>query len=468
MPREKSIIKVRALQLSFVAIASVVVAEGIIGLVTNSLAILSDAAHALLDTVTTLILLVTTQLSLKPPDEEHLYGHGKVEPIGGLVGGVALIGLAAYLFYEAASRIHAMTYFPDSGVVTHDAIGFAAVGYTLAVDFFRIGILWGKEEASVTVRASFYHALSDLASTLIALIGFGLTFLGGDDRIDASASIVLGLLLVYLTIGLIRASSAELSDQIPRGVVAEIRREIIGTKGVQLCKDLKVRKVGAQTFVETTICVPSSMELAEAHDVASQIENNINRLYSDSSVTVHIEPSGAGEPIEKHIEGLARSIGGVKGIHNLTSVYFEGKLYITLHALVDPQLSIEQAHHIAEQIEANLTGQIRNIGNVTVHIEPSALKMRREFAIEDADVRRAITQIVKTHPSIKSLRRVVTYVSDEILYINIDCLLDKDISVEAMHDTVSHVEAEIKKAFKEAVVTIHAEPSPQKSHASKN
>jgi len=86
MPTEKRITKVRALQLSFIAIASVVVAESIIGLITNSLAILSDAAHALLDTVTTLILLVTTQLSLKPPDEEHLYGHGKIEPIGGLVG----------------------------------------------------------------------------------------------------------------------------------------------------------------------------------------------------------------------------------------------------------------------------------------------------------------------------------------------------------------------------------------------
>ena len=100
----KNLTKVRALQLSFVAIASVVVFEGAVGLVTNSLAILGDAAHALLDTVTTLILLVTTQLSLKPPDEEHLYGHGKIEPIGGLIGGVALIGLAAYLFY--LSLIH--------------------------------------------------------------------------------------------------------------------------------------------------------------------------------------------------------------------------------------------------------------------------------------------------------------------------------------------------------------------------
>ncbi len=447
--------KVRVLQLSFVAIASVVVVEGIVGAITNSLAILGDAAHALLDTVTTLILLVTTQLSLKPPDEEHLYGHGKIEPMGGLVGGVALIGLAVYLFYEAATRI----LFPGQ-VVRHDIIGFGAVGYTLAVDFFRIGTLWGREDSSVTVKASFYHAISDFASTVIALVGFGLAYLQFDDRVDAIASIVLSFLLIYLTVGLLRSSSAELSDQIPRSVVAEVRKEIMRTTGVQMCRDLKVRKVGTKTFVETTICVPNSMDLAEAHDVASQIETNMTRLYGDSSVTVHIEPTGDEKPIEKQIEGLATAVEGVKGVHDLTNVYSEGKMYVTLHALVDPQLPLEQAHKIAERIEANLTGQIGNIENVTVHLEPYAPTTRRGFGAEDADMRRIIRQIAESNPSIKRVKRVVTYVSDGRRFINVDCSFDKGISVEKMHDTLSHVEADIKSKFRGAIVTTHAEPSP--------
>jgi len=453
----KRITKVRALQLSFVAIASVVVFEGIVGLVTNSLAILSDAAHALFDTVTTLILLVTTQLSMKPPDEEHMYGHGKIEPIGGLIGGVALIGLAAFLFYEAVTRILFV-----GQVVHHELVGFGAVGYTLGIDFFRIGTLWGRGQDSLTVKASLYHALSDFASTVIALLGFGLTFVivPHDDRIDASASIVLSILLVYLTIGLIRSSGSELSDAISKSVVENVRTEILSTKGVSMCKDLKVRRVGTKTYVETTICVPSSMGLAEAHDVASQIEANITRLYSDSSVTVHIEPIGAERPIEKQIESLATVVEGVKGVHNLSSVYSRGKLFITLHALVEPQLSIEEAHDIAEKIEENLRGRIEDVENITVHIEPYAPRVRREFIIEDAEVRRMIRQIVEEHPNIHKINRVVTYVGEKRRYVNIDCSLDKSVSVEAMHDTVSHVEREIKKRFKEAIVTIHAEPSP--------
>jgi len=446
--------KVRILQLSFIAIASAVVIEGLIGLVTNSLAILSDAAHALFDSLTTLILLITTQLSLKPPDEEHLYGHGKIEPIGGLIGGVALIGLATFLMIEAGIRIH------TNVTIVHLPIGFWAVGYTLAVDFFRIGTIWGQTESSLTLKASLYHAFSDFASTIIALLGFGLTYIGFDDRADATASIVLGSLLIYLSIGLVRSSGSELSDAISKNVVEDIRKEILSTKGVSVCKELKARRVGTKTYVETTICVPDSMGLSEAHDVASQIETSIFRLCGDSSVTVHIEPVGAEKPIKKQIESLATVVKGVKGVHNLSSVYSRGKLYITLHALVDPQLSIEEAHTIAEKIEENLKRQIEDIENVTVHIEPYARKLRAEFIIEDAEVQKMIRQIVEAHPNIRRLNRIVTYLSEKRRYINIDCSFDKSVSVEAMHDTVSHVEREIKKRFKEAVVTIHAEPLP--------
>jgi divalent metal cation (Fe/Co/Zn/Cd) transporter len=295
---------------------------------------------------------------------------------------------------------------------------------------------------------------------VIALVGFGLTYFQADDRIDAIASIALSFLLIYLTVGLLRSSSAELSDQIPRSVVTEVRREITRTTGVQTCRDLKVRKVGTKTFVETTICVPNSMGLAEAHDVASQIENNITRLYGDSSVTVHIEPIGDEKPVEKQIEGLATAVEGVKGVHDLTNVYSGGKMYITLHALVDSQLPLEHAHEIAERIEASLAGRIDSIENVTVHIEPYAPTTRRGFTTADADMRRIIKQIAESNPSIKRVRRIVTYDSEGRHYINVDCLFDKGISVENMHDTISHVEADIKNKFRGAIVTTHAEPSP--------
>jgi len=147
-------------------------------------------------------------------------------------------------------------------------------------------------------------------------------------------------------------------------------------------------------------------------------------------------------------------------VHNLSSVYSKGKLFITLHVMVDPAMPLEKAHSIAEEIEQNLKRQISGIENVTVHIEPYEPELRREFLVEDEQVERMIRQIVAAHPSIRSVKQVVTYTSEKRRHINIDCSFNKSVSVEAMHETVSHLESEIKKQFKEAVVTIHAEPSP--------
>jgi len=177
-----------------------------------------------------------------------------------------------------------------------------------------------------------------------------------------------------LSIGLIRHSGLELSDAISTTIVKDIRKQIQNTKGVSVCKDLRVRRVGAKTYVETTICVPSSMGLAEAHDLASQVEANIVKSYGDSTVTVHIEPMGEEKPIEKQIEALATSVEGVKSVHNISSVYSKGKLHITLHAMVDPQRSLEESHNIAKKIEQNICRKIEGIEKVTVHIEPYEAK----------------------------------------------------------------------------------------------
>jgi cation diffusion facilitator family transporter len=97
--------KLRTLKISAVAIATVVLVEVILGLVVDSLAILSDGLHASLDVITSVMLFVATKQALKPPDEEHTYGHEKFEPIGGLTGGIVLIGVGILVIYEAISKL---------------------------------------------------------------------------------------------------------------------------------------------------------------------------------------------------------------------------------------------------------------------------------------------------------------------------------------------------------------------------
>jgi cation diffusion facilitator family transporter len=464
MNRKKSLSKVQVLLLSLLAISSAFLIECVIGLAVNSLAIVSDAVHALFDIVATFILLLTTRLSLKPPDREHTYGHGKIESIGGLVGGISLLALSGFLVSQSILRIVS-----GGARVLPETIGFIAIFYTLCVDFFRIGILSrATEGGSVTVKANLYHAFSDFASTIIALIGFGLSVgLYSYSTIslysDSFASIFLGILLVYLSSTLIRNSAMDLSDAISPKIVRDIRKEILSAKEVIACKELKARKVGDKMYVEAIVIIPDYIGLKEAHSISSKIESGVIKSCGNCEVTIHIEPATT-PPMKKQIESLSTNVEGVKEVHNISSIYANGKLYVTLHAQVEPSLLLEQAHSIAEIIEKNVKHHIRNTEHVTVHIEPysPAPKMLRGTLIDDEEMRKVIKQVTKGYSTIVKVSRIMTYESEDRRYINIDCLFAKTASVDLVHDIVSDIEREIRKRVEDTTVTIHSEPETVK------
>src|SRR4030043_875829 len=148
--------KLRTLKLSALAIGLVVIVEVTIGSIVNSLAILSDGLHAMLDALTSIMLFAATRAALKPPDEEHTYGHGKFESIGGLIGGIVLIGVGIFVIYEAISKL-----IQGKGVETGlQLAGFFAIGYTFCIDIYRMFIFRKAAKSdSTTVKAGFYHAL---------------------------------------------------------------------------------------------------------------------------------------------------------------------------------------------------------------------------------------------------------------------------------------------------------------------
>jgi len=446
--------KIRALKLSLLAISTVVLCEGISGALVNSLAILSDAAHAVFDVVTTLILLVTTRWSLKPPDEEHTYGHEKIESIGGLIGGLVLFVLAVILVFEAGLRL------VSTVEIEFSPIGFVAVAYTLCVDFFRIGILSRTAEGGgVTVRANLYHAFADFASTVIALAGFYLATVGILQG-DAVASIILALVLIYLSGKLIRASSMELSDAVPKTTVRSLQREIMKTHGVLDFKELKVRKAGDRFFVEVKVLVAESLGLQEAHDIASSAELNIRTHLGKASVTIHVEPTHKGDSLEKKVESLASIVEGVKGVHNISNYYAEGDLHLTLHIQVDGSLSLEEAHEIAEETEQRLRCNISSEAKITIHIEPfDQLKMSERFMPPKISIEEIVRQTVSKQPTVFNVKSITTYLKGGRRHLNIVCSFDKKHSVETVHSIVSDIERELRKQFEETIVTIHAEPS---------
>ncbi|MCW4025477.1 MAG: cation-efflux pump [Candidatus Bathyarchaeota archaeon] len=451
MQSQESSTKLRALKISAIAIFSVVVVEVVIGLLVNSLAVLSDGLHALLDVVSSVMLFFAARAALKPPDEEHTYGHEKFEAIGGLIAGIILIGVALLIFYEAGVRLMSNAQV-NEGV---EFAGFIAIGYTLCIDVVRITVFSKTRHIEgASVKAGFYDAISDFSSTLIALAGFGLATIGFSNM-DSIASIFLGFMLTYLSVKLVKSSINELSDTASRDLVSKIKKCIHAYPDVDKIGNLKVRKVSSKIFVDATIQVPSAMSLEDAHTLASDLEIKLKTECGNVDATIHIEPSEKEVKLEQLVQKLA-SVEGVHHVHEISTVYVEGKLYITLHVYVNPALSVEEAHKIAEKIEQKIHAGIKHLENVTVHVEPSGVMQGVEA--DEEQVEQVVYEVARIIAQTLHVKRVVTYSAEGKRYINIDCCFTKQVKITEAHKMASQLEKETKEHFSNSVVTVHIEP----------
>ena len=179
-------------------------------------------------------------------------------------------------------------------------------------------------------------------------------------------------MLSYLSVKLVRFSVMELSDTASKELVQKTRKVILSHQEVVKTENLKVRKVSSKVFIDASVQVSSHMSLEEAHSLASKIEADLKQAFGNVDATTHIEPSEKDAKMDQLVQNLAM-VDGVKEVHEISTIYTGGKFYITLHAYVNPELSVEEAHKIAETIEQRMHAEIKPLENVTVHVEPSSI-----------------------------------------------------------------------------------------------
>jgi cation diffusion facilitator family transporter len=468
--------------MSLVAIVSVFVFEFIAGIFTNSLALITDSTHALLDAIVTAILIIAVRLALKPKDVDHTYGHGKIETIGGFIGGIALFVVAILFIYEAIIRLALMTDSASSSsaaaaVVTPGIIGFAAVAYTLTVDGFRIGILGramkkttAKMSGSTTLKADFYHAFADLASTTVALVGLWLVTIGFGYG-DSIAAIILGIFLSYLSVKFAYQNAMELTDVISPRLVRRVQQAANETEGVLGSEDIKMRRVGNDIFVEATIALPAEISFENAHDISAKVENNIAKSLSGSglhvkprNITVHFEPLlGVDMPPELVIERAASQVSGVRGVHNviISKIANSPSMDISLHIQVNRSATLAEAHSIANAVEDSIKKQLGSVQNITVHLEPVMPDVVGMEPISDSAMYDFIRNVILVSASgVKKVDRIGIYrTAENILKIDVNCAFSSDMTIEQIHERVSEIEKDIRTKYPGSIVTIHAEPS---------
>ena len=445
--------RTKVLQISLLAIFSAFLVELIFGLISNSLALITDSIHALLDSVVTLVLLLAARLAIKPADAEHTYGHGKIESLGGLIGGIAIFLIACFFIYESINRLQS----PPPSILPGL---FAIIGglYTIGIDFFRIIILRRsiKNIGGATLKADYYHAFMDLGSTIVAIVGIVLVSYGLYFG-DFVAALILGVLLAVLSVKLVYKTALDLTDVISPGLVKNVREISILTEGVIDAGPVLMRRSGDIIFADVTISLRGDTSFEKAHEISDNVEKNIKKKIPNASTTIHFEPNWKDVPLDAKILEIAKRVEGVKEVHNVITHKTKGKIYSNLHVMVDREIDLETAHKISEIIEQKIQEHIPDITHATIHLEPF-VTVPENFNVEDIETEEKIKTILEKYPDIKKIGRILSLKFENILKIDIDCSFNKELSIERVHDLTSEIEHIIRAEIKNSVITIHPEP----------
>ncbi len=451
---------------SVVAAVLLTVLKLVVGLLTGSLGILSEAAHSGLDLVAALVTFFAVRVSDRPPDADHPYGHGKVENLSALIETLLLLVTCVWIIYEVIQRL-----FFKSVEVEASIWAFAVMATSIIVDYSRSRILYAaaRKHNSQALEADALHFSTDIWSSLTVIGGLGLVRLseGLDSqwawlaKADAVAAFVVALIVIHVSIQLGRRAIAVLLDTAPIGLAERIGTTATRVPGVRTLGPVRVRQSGASTFVDLTVGVDRSASLEQAHQVATSVEDHIIALTRDIDVIVHVDPV---RPVGESLPQAVNAVAGRMGlqVHNIHAHEVQGDYFVNLDVEVSPKMTLEQAHDQVSRLEAALYAELPYVKEVNTHIEPLATSVIPNAESQTNAMERLRAQVFDVIDQISQLRgchNLHVWPGRHGYDVIVHCLAAPDLPIVEAHRIAEQLEQQLQAQVPGVdQVLIHIEP----------
>jgi cation diffusion facilitator family transporter len=451
-------IKQRAALSSIGASAGLTIAKAVIGLATGSLAILSEAAHSLLDLAATIMTYFAVRVSGRPADAEHHYGHGKVESVTALAETALLFLLSGMVIWEAGHRLIG----GESHAVAATMWAFGVIVVSIVVDFFRARVLYrvAKETASEALEADALHFGSDMWSSAAVLIGLAAVLMGFPWA-DSAAAIVVALFICVAGWRLGRRTIDTLTDTAPAGAGERIKQIATRVAGVVAIDRVRVRPAGHTLFVDLDVAVSRTLALDRVTAIKDRIVTAVRGEFPTAETTVNSEPRALDdETVLERVMVIARN--RALAVHHVTVQAIAGRLSVSLDLEVDGSLAFSRAHEIADGLEQAVRDELGLEVEVETHVEP--LQTRGLFGRDAADERiRAVhgelSSIAQRLGVIRDVHDVRVRETPDGEIVNFHAYVDPLLSVSEVHDRIDDLERGLRLRFPAIKRVIgHAEP----------
>jgi cation diffusion facilitator family transporter len=443
---------------SIAASAGLTVAKAVIGFLTGSLAILSEAGHSLIDLSATVLTYFAVRISGKPADAEHQYGHGKVESVTALAETALLFVLSVVVIFEAAQRLIVA----QAHAVEASAAAFVVIAGSIAVDFFRSRTLRrvAKATSSEALEADALHFSSDMWSSIAVLLGLCGVALGYSWA-DAAAAIVVAVFICIAGWRLGRRTINTLTDTAPAGVserVAAIARQVPGVVAVE---SVRARPAGAVLFVELGVGVSRTLPLDRVAAIKDRLNRAIRADMPAAEVTITTEPHALDdETVREKVMVIARDLG--LAIHHVAVQTVAGQLSVSADLEVEGTLPLAAAHDVASRLEDAIRDELGPGVEVETHIEPlpaDILPGRDATPLRIAEVREVLAALAAGLPDLGEVHDVRVRETAEGEIVNFHCQVDPALSVRTVHELVDALEDRLRAHFPTIQRVIgHAEP----------
>lgn len=280
--------KENAAKLAIASVSLLIVMKVVASILTGSISIRADAVHSALDLIAAVITFLGVRISGRAADEQHPFGHGKVENITSIVVAGLIFTAAGVIAYTAVRRLIV------GATIEFIAIGIyvtaAAIAINIFISLYLVKV--SRDTDSPALRAEAGHLFADVLSSCAVLVGLILVRLTGLNILDPIVALLVALLILKVGYDVLRRSFGELIDvRLPRAEEDEIISCIIEHGGqIVGFHKLRTRKAGSQRLIDLHLVMPKNASVEEAHRMCDHLEQDIENRLHYTSVTIHVEP----------------------------------------------------------------------------------------------------------------------------------------------------------------------------------
>ena len=465
------------------------------GVLTGSLGMLSEAAHSGVDLIAAIITLLSVRAADRPADEEHNYGHGKIESLSAFAEIGIMLASCVWLVSQAVRRILYHTGLD----LKMSAWPFAVLLLSIVVDYSRSRALRRIAELhrSEALAADAAHFATDMWASGAVLIGLAASFAGARWNLpvlqysDPIAALIVSGIIVSVSWHLALRTIDTLIDAAPAQQTEtrkQIERDLKAIPGVLTVDRLRTRRAGSNFFADVTLGLPRNMTFQRSEQLTIAATDAVRRHLPEADVVIHPVPYASGtESVHDRIRAVAarRNL----ALHEISVQQFDqadvssvtdqdlppsdthatGRaLHIEQHLEVTETMPLRQAHELATELEAEIRREVPEVVSIVTHIESEPATIERPSSLErDKDIEARLRNVARHFPEIQDIhdifvtRRSYTVSrSDQHLQVTCHCTLSDDLPMARVHSVITALEGAFKLVAPEVDrLLIHPEPA---------